>query len=129
MRSAPGTSTVFIIMFLVLRGLTYVPRGSARPISDAVWTVFGRADQVADPGFIPRFLPVDSALYESLFAKREMLSFGLDLSKSAAAEFANAGVSAWPYFLLVIVLGALYLIQQRMVAARVTISPTMSPGQ
>ncbi len=53
---------VFIIMFLVLRGLTYVPRGSARPISDAVWTAFGRADQVADPGFIPRFLPVDSAL-------------------------------------------------------------------
>ncbi len=63
-------------MFTVLRGLTYVPQGSARPIVDAVWAVFGRPDQVTDPGFIPRYLSYDSALYESLFAKREMMSLG-----------------------------------------------------
>ncbi len=120
---------VFIIMFWVLRGLTYVPRGAARPISDAVWAAFGRADQVADPGFIPRFLSTDSALHESLFAKREMMSFGLDLSKSAAQELVDGAVAAWPYLLLVIALGALYFIQQRMTAARIAISPTMSPGQ
>src|SRR6186713_418983 len=45
---------VFLIMFRVLRGLTYAPRGAARPISDAVWGAFERPDEVANPGFIPR---------------------------------------------------------------------------
>ena len=120
---------VFIIMFRVLRGLTYAPRGSARPVADAVWAAFERPDEVADPGFIPRYLSVDSALYKSLYGKHEMMSLGLDLSKSAALEIANGFVAALPYVLLVIVLGALYFVQQRMVAARASISPTMSVGQ
>ncbi len=36
---------------------------------------------------------------------------------------------AWPYVLLVVVLGALYFVVQRMVAALTWIGPTMSPGQ
>jgi YidC/Oxa1 family membrane protein insertase len=120
---------VFIIMFRVLRGLTYAPRGSARPISDAVWSAFDRPDEVADPGFIPRYLSIDSALYKSLYGLHEMMSLGLDLSKSAAIEITNGFVAALPYVLLVVVLGALYFVQQRMVAARASISPTMSAGQ
>jgi YidC/Oxa1 family membrane protein insertase len=120
---------VFIIMFRVLRGLTYAPRGSARPISDAVWAAFDRPDEVADPGFIPRYLSLDSALYKSLYGLHEMMSLGLDLSKSAAIEITNGFVAALPYVLLVVVLGALYFVQQRMVAARASISPTMSVGQ
>jgi YidC/Oxa1 family membrane protein insertase len=58
-----------------------------------------------------------------------MMSLGLDLSKTAAIEVANGFVAALPYILLVVVLGALYFIQQRMVAARASISPTMSAGQ
>ena len=96
-------------MFRVLRGLTYAPRGSARPIANAVWAAFGRPDQVADPGFIPRYLSFDSALYESLFAKREMMSLGLDLSKSAASEIANGIATAWPYILLVVGAGSALL--------------------
>ncbi len=120
---------VFVVMLRVLRGLTYVPRGSARPIADTVWAAFGRADQVADPGFIPRYLAVDSSLYESLFAKREMMSFGIDLSRSAAQELADGIGAAWPYLWLVGVLGALYVVLQRTVAARASITPTTSPGQ
>jgi YidC/Oxa1 family membrane protein insertase len=120
---------VFIIMFRVLRGLTYAPRGSARPVADAVWAAFERPDEVADPGFIPRYLSLDSALYKSLYGKHEMMSLGLDLSKSAAIEITNGFVAALPYVLLVVVLGALYFVQQRMVAARASISPTMSAGQ
>ena len=120
---------VFIIMFRILRGLTYAPRGAARPISDAVWGAFGRPDEVLDPGFIPRYLSLDSALYKSLYGKHEMMSLGLDLSKAAAAEITNGFVAALPYVLLVVVLGALYFVQQRMVAARASISPTMSVGQ
>jgi YidC/Oxa1 family membrane protein insertase len=123
-------AAVFFIMFHVLRGLIYAPRGPARPIADAVWAVFGRPDQVADPGFIPRYVSFDSALYESLFAKREMMSLGIDLSKSAASEIANGIIDAWPYIVLVVVLGALYFVLQRIVAARASTSPkTMSAGQ
>ncbi len=120
---------VFIIMFRVLRGTTYAPRGSARPVSDAVWGAFERPDEVLDPGFIPRYLSLDSALYKSLYGKHEMMSLGLDLSKSAAIEITNGFVAALPYVMLVVLLGGLYFVQQRMVAARASISPTMSVGQ
>ena len=120
---------VFIIMFRILRGLTYAPRGAARPISDAVWGALERPDEVVKPGFIPRYLSLDSALYQSLFGKHEMMSWGFDLSKAAAAEITNGFVAALPYVLLVVLLGALYFVQQRMVAARAAISPTMSVAQ
>jgi YidC/Oxa1 family membrane protein insertase len=120
---------VFYIMFRVLRGLSYRPIGAARPVSDAVWTAFARPDEVADPGFIPRYLAVDSALYQSVFGEQSIMSLGLDLSKSAAEAVAEGfGTGIW-YVLLVVLLGALYFAQQRMVAARASISPTMSAGQ
>jgi len=120
---------VFYIMFRVLRGLTYTPVGSARPVSDAVWGAFERPDEVADPGFIPRYLATDSALYQSLFGEHSMYSLGLDLSKSAAEAVADGFGDAIWYVLLVVLLGALYFVQQRMVAARAAVSPTMSPVQ
>ena len=120
---------VFYIMFRVLRGLVYEPRGSALPVAQAVWGAFDQPAEVADPGFIPRYLAIDSSLYRSLYGQHEMMSLGLDLSKTAAVEVANGFVAALPYILLVVVLGALYFVQQRMVAARASISPTMSAGQ
>ncbi len=120
---------VFYIMFRVLRGMAYRPIGAARPVSDAVWTAFQRPDEVANPGFIPRYLAIDSALYQSLFGEQSIKSLGIDLSKSAAEAVAEGfGTGIW-YVLLVVLLGALYFVQQRMVAARASISPTMSAGQ
>jgi YidC/Oxa1 family membrane protein insertase len=120
---------VFYIMFRVLRGMAYRPVGAARPVSDAVWSAFGRADEVADPGFIPRYLAIDSALYQALFGEQSIMSLGLDLSKSAAEAVGDGFGSGIWYVLLVVLLGALYFAQQRMVAARASISPTMSAGQ
>jgi YidC/Oxa1 family membrane protein insertase len=120
---------VFYIMFRVLRGWAYRPIGAARPVSDAVWAAFDRPDEVANPGFIPRYLAIDSALYKSLFGEQSIMTFGLDLAKSAAEAVADGfGTGIW-YVLLVVLLGALYFVQQRMVAARASISPTMSAGQ
>lgn len=120
---------VFYIMFRVLRGMAYTPRGAARPVADAVWGAFQRADEVADPGFVPRYLAIDSALYKSLFGEQSIMTFGLDLSKSAAEAVAEGfGAGIW-YVLLVVLLGAMYFVQQRMVAARASISPTMSASQ
>src|SRR6056297_112262 len=110
---------VFYIMFRILRGLEYAPStGAARPISDAVWGAFARPDEVADPGFIPRYLSIDSALYQSLFGEQSIASLGLDLSLSAAEAVADGfGTGIW-YVLLVMLLAVLYFVQQRMVAAR-----------
>jgi YidC/Oxa1 family membrane protein insertase len=120
---------VFYIMFRVLRGLAYRPTGAARPVADAIWSAFERPDEVLNPGFVPRYLAVDSALYQSVFGKQSIMSLGIDLSKSAAQAVGDGfGTGIW-YVLLVVVLGALYFAQQRMVAARASISPTMSVGQ
>ncbi len=120
---------VFYIMFRVLRGMAYEPVGAARPVSDAVWAAFNRPDEIANPGFIPRYLSIDSALYQSLFGKQSIMTLGLDLSKSAAEAVAEGfGTGIW-YVLLVVLLAGLYFVQQRMVAARASISPTMSASQ
>jgi YidC/Oxa1 family membrane protein insertase len=120
---------VFIIMFRVLRGLTYAPRGAARPVAETVWRALGDKAEAADPGFIPRYLSLDSAMYTSLFSRHTMPSLGLDLSKSAANQITAGFGHSIVYVLLVVLLGGLYFLQQRMVAARASISPTMSPAQ
>jgi len=98
---------VFIIMFQVLNGL-------------------GRIG--ADGTFDPKHIAADSALYKSLDKTSEMLSFGLDLAISPANAMGDDIVRGIPYALLIIGLGGLFFIQQRMVASRTT-SPTMSPTQ
>ena len=98
---------VFIIMFQVLNGL-------------------GRIG--ADGTFDPKHIAADSALYKSLDKTNEMLSFGLDLAISPAKAMGDDFVRGIPYALLIIGLGGLFFIQQRMVASRTT-SPTMSPTQ
>lgn len=127
---------IFLVMFRVLRGLTYAPRGAAEPVARSVWSSFEGTGvpydvpaQVADPGFIPRYLGVDSALYESLFAEYSMPSIGLDLALSAAEAVGQGFGTGLPYVLLVVFLGGLYFAQQRMVAARAAVSPTMSVSQ
>jgi YidC/Oxa1 family membrane protein insertase len=98
---------VFIIMFQVLNGL-------------------GRIG--ADGTFDPKHIAADSALYKSLDKTSEMLSFGLDLAISPANAMGDDIVRGIPYALLIVGLGGLFFIQQRMVASRTT-SPTMSPTQ
>ena len=59
----------------------------------------------------------------------KMMSWGLDLAQRPLHMLQE---SFWPgivYALLVILLGGLYFVQQRMVAARATVAPTMSPTQ
>jgi YidC/Oxa1 family membrane protein insertase len=119
---------VFIIMFRVLHGLTYKPVGNAAPI---VRAVYAGAGQTAPEklGFVPRYIAHSSELYRSLFGQLEMKSFGLDLAKSPAQALADGLGTGLIYALLVVILAFLYFAQQRMVAARAAVSPTMSPQQ
>lgn len=121
---------IFLVMFRILRGLVYQPseaNGAEAIAAATLRAVDGTHDSVQ--GFIPRFLSIDSELYQSLFDRTEMPSFGLDLSKSAATAIGEGLGTGLVYALLVVGLGALYFGQQKMVAARATISPSMSPTQ
>jgi YidC/Oxa1 family membrane protein insertase len=119
---------VFIIMFRVLHGLTYKPIGSAAPIARAVYAGAGQ-NPPRELGFVPRYISHTSELYTSLFGKLEMKSFGLDLAISPAQALADSIPKGLVYALLVVILAFLYFAQQRMVAARAVMSPTMSPQQ
>ena len=99
---------VFIIMFQVLRGLT---------------------DRGVDGTFLPQYISKSSELYKSLVGKREMLSWGLDLSQTPASVMGESFGRGLIYAAIVVALGGLYYIQQKMVAARATISPSISPTQ
>ncbi len=58
-----------------------------------------------------------------------MKSFGIDLAISPAEALGESLATGLIYALLVVALAGLYFLQQRMVAARAAVSPTMSPAQ
>jgi len=118
---------VFIIMFRILRGWTYTPRGDADQIADATLRALGDSDP--DPGFIPRYLSVDSDLFQAIYDRTDIPALGLDLGQTPFDAITDNVLTGLVYAGLVVLLGALYFGQQRMVAARATISPTMSPTQ
>ena len=99
---------VFIIMYRVLRGLSH--GGEAT-------------------GFTPQYVATSSKLYKSLVGKHEMLSWGLDLARRPSQVIAESFSKGLVYALIVVVLGVLYYVQQKMVAARAQVAPNMSETQ
>ena len=100
---------VFLIMFRVLYGLTYVPKGG-------------------DGTFQPKYLSHSSELYKSLDHKTEMKSWFLDLSVRPFRVVGDSFSQGLIYTGLVATLCVLYFAQQRMIASRNTASPSMSPA-
>jgi YidC/Oxa1 family membrane protein insertase len=120
---------IFLVMFRILRGLVYTPSDTngAKEVAAATLRAIGSDDTVQ--GFIPRFLAKDSELYLSLYGRTDMPSWGFNLDLSAFQAIGIGVREGLIYTLLVVALGALYFAQQKMVAARAAISPTMSPTQ
>ncbi|MFM8848138.1 MAG: YidC/Oxa1 family membrane protein insertase [Actinomycetota bacterium] len=98
---------IFIIMFRVLHGLS---------------------NKDAEGLIRPDYISESSKLFESLDGKKEMLSFGIDLSLTPVKAIQENAGSGVVYALLVVALMGLYFVQQRMIASR-TVSPTMSANQ
>jgi YidC/Oxa1 family membrane protein insertase len=126
---------VFIIMFRILHGLTYRPVEAAGPIVRAIYVGAGQTAP-QELGFVPRYISHTSDLYRDLFnqdlsggGRPTMKSFGLDLAMSPAQALGDGLGKGLIYALLVVVLAGLYFLQQRMVAARAAVSPTMSASQ
>jgi YidC/Oxa1 family membrane protein insertase len=118
---------VFIIMFRVLYGLTYRPAGGTGALAQGIYASAGRFGEPV--GFLPRYISHSSELFQSLVGQTEMVSLGLDLAKSPFAALGDDFATGLIYLALVAVLGVLYFVQQRMVAARAAVSPTMSASQ
>ncbi|WP_116998319.1 YidC/Oxa1 family membrane protein insertase [Desertimonas flava] len=118
---------VFIIMFRTLHGLTYRPTGEPAPLAHAVYTAAGQPQ--AELGFLPRYISHSSDLFLDLVGRTEMRSIGLDLARTPVDALGDSFGTGLIYVLIVAILGGLYFVQQRMVAARAAVSPTMSASQ
>jgi YidC/Oxa1 family membrane protein insertase len=120
---------VFIIMFRVLHGLTTTVTCDAAGIKDHATACAGQTASAAVKVFEPQYLSTSTKLYQSLVGKHEMLAWGLDLSKRPFLVMKDSFSQGLLYITLVLALGALYFLQQRMVASRVAVSPTISASQ
>ncbi len=88
---------VFIVLYQVLSGLT----------------------KTVDGTFEPKYLDRSSNLYQDLTTENKMMSFGMDLSKSALEELQDRGLLvAIPYILLVGIVVVTSFVQQRQVQGR-----------
>ena len=68
--------------------------------------------------FDPDFLSMDTDLYMELNGETEMVSWGIDLSRSASAALSESVVDALPYFLMIILVFVTGLYQQRQIHRR-----------
>jgi YidC/Oxa1 family membrane protein insertase len=89
---------VFLILYRVIRGLTYIPSGQTT--------------------FQPKYLTQSSELYRSLIGQSEMRAFGMDLAQSATKAFSESFVTALPYLILILGVAVTSIIQQRQISGR-----------
>ena len=120
---------VFIIMFRVLHGLTYRPTGGHDRAGRRRGVRRDRHAQPRSSASSPATSRTTRACSSPSNGQTQMMSFGLDLAKRPAEALAENFATGLIYVLLVALLGVLYFVQQRMVAARAAVSPQMSPSQ
>ncbi|MBK5221412.1 MAG: membrane protein insertase YidC [Acidimicrobiia bacterium] len=87
---------VFIILYQVINGLT----------------------RISDGTFDPKYISHDSALYQALTEKSEMVSWGLDLSRAASKALQVSFVEGLPYIALIVAVAATSYIQQKQISGR-----------
>ncbi len=123
---------VFIVLYNVLRGLT-------RRLSDIGENAGWVAGQLAvdhplsgapvNPQvFYPDYVAADTQLFVDLSQQTEMVSWGIDLSRSASGALSAGVVQSLPYFLLILMVFASSWIQQKQIRGRNKDSP-VNPQQ
>ena len=124
---------VFLVLYRVILGLTRratdvgsqfgVVAGSVGSGSTA--TTFEATEAAR---FNPSYLAEDAEMFRELTMSNEMNSLGVDLSQSASGVLSGDGViSALPYLIIVVVVGATGWFQHRMIRSRNTgavVNPT-----
>ena len=110
---------VFIILYNVIRGLT--------SRTDVLEAVIANDENVAAGNFDPKYLDESSALYQALHGTNEMVSWGIDLSRSAVQAMGDGFGTALPYVLLILGATATSYYQQAQIQKRATgpVNPQM----
>ena len=120
---------IFLVMYRVVDGLTRRTTEigtqigfTSRRYAD---TSFGSVPEYAetpiprgDLAFDPDFLSRDTDLYGDLSGNLEMVSWGVDLSRSASDALSAGIVEALPYFLMILIVLVTSLVQQRQIQGR-----------
>ncbi len=123
---------VFLILFRVLSGLT-------RRLTDVGYEVGAVAAQIAGGSdvaavtvpvkqFDPDYLSDSTDLYQSLSQETEMVSWGIDLSKTAMDAFRDSVATGLPYLVMIILIGVLSWFQQKQIQGR-NKNAVMNPQQ
>ncbi len=115
---------IFIVLYQVVRGLTR----RTTEIGTQLGFTAGRDSVEASPGattvqrseqtFDPDFLSVDTQLYQRLNGETEMVSWGIDLSRSASEAMAEGIFQALPYLFMMLIVLVTGLKQHRQIQKR-----------
>lgn len=123
---------VFIIMYQLMRGLTVRVGGLGTGIGQIAGdSLTGRSLQpwvFTDQVFQPSHLNPDTQMYKALSSTSDMSFFGMDLSLSASEALKIGLLVAIPYFVLLGIMLATGIIQNRQLQARNT-STSVNPQQ
>ena len=120
---------IFLVLYQVVRGLTRrtteigtqlgftslqysETRLDARPAY--LETPVARGELTFDPDFLSR----DTELYSNLSDSREMVSWGIDLSRTPSAALAEGVTEAFPYFIMLVLVLVTGLYQHHQIQRR-----------
>lgn len=116
---------VFLVLYRVILGLTR----RATDVGSQLGQVVGEVAVPTEPSefvreelanFNPAYESEDTQLFQDLSSTNEMISLGFDISQSASGSLGDGLVTAFPYLLLVLIVGVTGWFQHRMIRARNT---------
>jgi YidC/Oxa1 family membrane protein insertase len=101
----------FIVLYQVIYGLT-------RRASETVVAANGATVEAGE--FLPKYLDQfpDTNLYDSLVGSTEMISWGIDLSRSAATALQDSFGAGLPYMVLILAVAGTAFLQQKQMSMR-----------
>lgn len=130
---------IFLVLYRVVQGLTrrtteigtqlgftsfQYSRAQSGGVAGYVETPIQRSELTFDPDF----LSTDAELYADLSTETEMVSWGVDLSRSASTAMSEGIVTALPYLVMMVLVLVTGLYQQRQIQGRQT-NTVMHPTQ
>lgn len=111
---------VFLVLYNVIRGLTR----RRSNIGEHTGWIAGRFNQeISVPPdrlevFYPDYIDHQSALFNDLSQEKEMVSWGVDLARSASDALSDGFVTSVPYFILILLVFASSWYQQKQIRGR-----------
>ena len=111
---------VFLVLYNVIRGLTR----RLSNIGEHTGWVVGRFNQeISVPPsrlevFYPDYIDQESALFNDLSQEKEMVSWGVDLARSASDALSDGFVTSLPYFILILLVFVSSWYQQKQIRGR-----------